>query len=72
MGLKVLRIQDKVKQTRRLPVSSSETLGPKAHFSGQWSRAGRLTWGLIMTRISLPIEGLEAFARCPTGVLAIY
>lgn len=53
-----------MKQTHLLPVTPSGALGLF------W--AGRLPWGLILVKISLPVEGLEAFAHCPTGVLAIF
>lgn len=76
--LKVLRTQNKVKQTHFLAMTGSVTLGRKVHFSGT-SRTGldlaekaACLGGLFMVGISLPVEGLSSLATCPPGVLATF
>lgn len=66
IGLEALRTQSEADT----PSPGDPLWGPGTQ--SPFFRAGRLPWRLVMVKISLPVEGLEAFARSPTGVLAIF
>lgn len=66
IGLEALRTQSEADT----PSPSDPLWGPGTQSPLFWD--GQLPWGFILVKISLPVEGLEAFARCPTGVLAIF